>query len=73
MTFTLHETVVLTEDMPAQRLKAGDVGAVVEVYGAEGVEVEFLDAAGRTKAVVSLRITQVRSLAANDVLAVRAS
>ena len=56
-----HERVVLTRDLPAERLQAGDVGTVVHVYGdGRGCEVEFLTLDGRTAAVVTLELDQVR-------------
>ncbi len=73
MTFTQLEPVVLTHDVPQHGLKAGDLGAVVEVYGVDGLEVEFVRASGETKALLTLRPADVRSLAGNDILAVRAS
>jgi hypothetical protein len=73
MTFTQLEPVVLTHDVPQHGLKAGDLGAIVEVYGADGLEVEFVRASGETKALLTLRPADVRSLAGNDILAVRAS
>jgi uncharacterized protein DUF4926 len=73
MTFALLETVVLNRDLPEHGLRAGDLGAVVEVYGAEAVEVEFVRASGHTKALVTLKIQDLRAVAATDMLAVRAS
>jgi len=73
MTYALLDTVVLSRDLPEHGLRAGDLGAIVEVYGNEGVEVEFVRASGQTKALVSLKATDVRSVAPNDMLAVRAS
>jgi len=73
MKFALLDTVVLNRDLPEHGLRAGDLGAVVELYGTEGVEVEFVRASGRTKAMVTLKPTDLRSVAENDILAVRAS
>jgi hypothetical protein len=73
MTFALLDTVVLNRDLPEHGLRAGDLGAVVEVYGADGVEVEFVRASGQTKALVTLRSADLRAVAATDMLAVRAS
>jgi hypothetical protein len=73
MTFELLETVVLSRDLPEHGLRVGDVGAVVEVYTDADFEVEFVRASGETKALVALTSTDVRSVAANDMLAVRAS
>ena len=72
MDFALLETVVLNRDLPAHGLRAGDLGAVVEVYP-DGVEVEFVQASGATKALVTLKASDLRAVAASDMLAVRAS
>jgi hypothetical protein len=73
MTFALLDTVVLNRDLPEHGLRAGDLGAVVEVYSAEGLEVEFVRASGQTKALVTLKSADLRAVAATDMLAVRAS
>ena len=73
MTQALLDTVVLNKDLPEHGLRAGDLGAVVDRYGKEGIEVEFVRASGETKALVTLETADVRSVAADDILAVRAS
>ena len=73
MKFEITDTVVLNRDLPEHGLRAGDLGAVVELYGAEGLEVEFVQASGRTKALVTLKSSDLRSVADRDILAVRAS
>ena len=73
MKFEITDTVVLNRDLPEHGLRAGDLGAVVELYDAEGLEVEFVQASGRTKALVTLKISDLRSVADRDILAVRAS
>jgi hypothetical protein len=73
MNFALLETVVLNRDLPAHGLRAGDLGAVVELYADNGVEVEFVRASGQTKALVTLKTTDLRAVAASDILSVRAS
>ena len=73
MTFELLETVVLSRDLPEHGLRAGDVGAVVEVSPDAAFEVEFVRASGQTKALITLTASDLRSVAANDMLAVRAS
>ena len=73
MAFELLETVVLNRDLPAHGLRAGDLGAVVEVYADDGVEVEFVRASGQTKALVTLKVADLRTVAASDILSVRAS
>jgi Domain of unknown function (DUF4926) len=73
MAFALLETVVLNRDLPALGLRAGDLGAVVEVHADDGVEVEFVRASGQTTALVTLKTADLRALAASDILSVRAS
>lgn len=73
MKFTPLDTVVLSRDLPEHDLRAGDLGAVVETYGTDNVEVEFVRASGETKALVTLTATDLRAVADNDILAVRAS
>jgi Domain of unknown function (DUF4926) len=68
----LLDTVALTHDIPSERLRAGDVGAIVEVYGDDTFEVEFVAASGRTEALVALRANDIRALGDQDLLAVRA-
>jgi hypothetical protein len=52
--FNVLDTVVLTRDIPTAGLRRGDLGAIVEVYGPDGFEVEFVAASGRTQALVTL-------------------
>ena len=66
------ECVVLTRDIADRGLKAGDLGAIVEGYEPDAVEVEFVTAAGRTQALVTLRASDVRKLEPSDMIAVRA-
>ena len=65
------DTVVLEKDLPSQGLRRGDVGAVVEVYEPDGLEVEFVTGSGRTQALVTLKAGEVRLITATDILAVR--
>ncbi len=71
MSVGLLHTVVLRKDMPEHGLRAGDLGAVVAVYEPDGIEVEFVTASGRTQALVTLRIGEVRSVSDGDMLSVR--
>jgi hypothetical protein len=73
MTYQLLDTVVLARDLPEHGLRAGDLGAVVELYGSDGFEVEFVQASGHTKALVTLKASDLRPVADRDILAVRAS
>ncbi len=56
-----HDRVVLRSDLPAERLKAGDVGTVVHLYR-DGLayEVEFTTLDGDTAAVATVEASQVR-------------
>ncbi len=70
------DTVVLLRDVPEAGLRARDLGAVVQVYapppGAPGaLEVEFVTASGRTQALVTLGVRDVRPVRDDDLLAVR--
>ena len=74
MRFHEFDTVVLKVDMPSHGLKTGDVGAVVQVYSEDAVEVEFVTAAGRTQALVTLvtlATASIRPVGSKDILAVR--
>jgi hypothetical protein len=63
-----HERVVLTADVPATGLRAGDVGTIVHVYkDGEAYEVEFVTLEGRTAAVVTLEAAQVRSVKPSEI------
>ena len=68
-----HDTVVLTRDAPEHGLEAGDVGAVVTVYGeGRALEVEFIAGDGRSVAVLTLAPHEIRSVAQAEILHVRA-
>ena len=54
-TFALNETVATVKAIPAHRLRAGQVGVVVDVYRDGEYEVEFCDEDGATLACVALR------------------
>lgn len=71
MRFKALETVVLTRDFPDQGLRRDDLGAVVQVYDPDGLEVEFVSASGRTEALVTLKDADVRAVADGDLIAVR--
>jgi hypothetical protein len=71
MKFKLLETVVLDRDVPERGLRRGDRGSIVEIYEPDGLEVEFVTASGRTQALVTLRIEDVRRVMDEDLIAVR--
>lgn len=56
-----HDRVVLTSDLPNEKLASGDEGTVVHVYrGGAAFEVEFVALDGETVAVVTLEHAQIR-------------
>ena len=71
MKYKLLDTVVLDRNLPQHGLRAGDLGAVVEVYEPDGLEVEFVTASGKTQALVTLSVNDVRPVQENDLVAVR--
>jgi len=70
--FNVLDTVVLTRDVPDAGLRRGDLGAIVEVCGADAFEVEFVAASGRTQALVTLSATDLRHVDDRDLISVRA-
>ena len=58
----LLDTVALLENLPARRLRAGEVGTVVEILDAGVFEVEFCDEDGQTYAQFALRADQFMPL-----------
>ena len=71
MKHEILDTVVLTHDLPGEGLRAGDLGAVVEVYEPDGIEAECVTASGLTKALVTLKSSDVRPVGDMDLIAVR--
>ena len=71
MKYKVLDTVVLDKDLAELGLRKGDLGAVVEVYEPDGLEVEFVTASGRTQATVTLEVCDVRPVADDDLVAVR--
>jgi hypothetical protein len=71
MKFKELDTVVLDRDLPEYGLRRGDLGAVVQVYVPDGLEVEFVTASGRTQALVTLREGDVRPVRDGDLISVR--
>ncbi len=62
------DPVILTEDLPGDRLKAGDVGYVVLVHrNGAGFEVEFATLAGETVSVVTVPASAVRPVSAGEI------
>jgi Domain of unknown function (DUF4926) len=73
----LFKDAILTVDLPVERLRAGDVGTIVERHqaseGAEiGYSVEFFDMTGRTVAVITVPASGLRAPTTSDLPSVRA-
>jgi hypothetical protein len=67
------DLVVLTRDLEAERLAAGDVGTIVLVHrDGAAYEVEFMTPAGETVAVVTVDAADVRPVAAREIVHARA-
>ena len=63
-----HDCVVLTADLPEEKLKAGDVGTVVHIHEAGAAyEVEFTTLNGHTVAVATVANTQLRPVSGRDI------
>ena len=71
MKFKILDTVVLARDLLANGLKKDDLGVVVALYEPDGLEVEFVTASGRTEALATLHIGDVRSVGDTDLMSVR--
>lgn len=75
MEFPLFSDVVLIQDLPEAKLRAGDVGTVVERHDVAGLEagysVEFFDMLGNTVAVVTVPASVLRAPTRADRPAVR--
>lgn len=71
MKLKLLDTVVLRKNLPEHGIKTGDVGVVVEIYQHHAVEVEFVTGSGKTQALLTLNMEDVRPVSGNDILSVR--
>jgi uncharacterized protein DUF4926 len=69
--FKVPDVVVLDRDLSELGLRKGDLGAVVQVYEPDGLEVEFVTAAGVTEALVTLKVQDVRAVRDSDLMSVR--
>jgi hypothetical protein len=71
MKYELLDTVVLKHALPDSGLREGDLGAVVQLYEPDGLEIEFVSASGKTEALVTVREGDVRPVADGDLITVR--
>ena len=66
------DTVVLTHDIQEYHLKQGDIGAVAHSYrDGEAFEIEFVTAEGKTVALLTLTLADVRPMSSKEILHVR--
>jgi len=76
MKYELFSRVALKTDLPADRLRSGDVATIVEYHPGRpdqepGYSLEIFNAVGQTVAVVTVRESQIDPLTANELLHVR--
>ncbi len=72
----LYKEMALKRDIPQHRLRAGDVGTVVELLphasgGPRGVMLEIFNAVGESINVVTVPETDVEPLRADEIFHVR--
>ncbi|MEA2690724.1 MAG: hypothetical protein QOJ16_111 [Acidobacteriota bacterium] len=77
MSLPLYQRVALKRDLPEHDLRRGDVAVLVDTVlhpegGEPGCVLEVFNALGESIAVVAVRESDVESLRADEVLAVRA-
>lgn len=72
-THNLLDTIIATANIPDHKVLAGDLGTIVEIYTAPTLayEVEFVNADGFTRALLTLAPDQIRPLAPADVFTTR--
>lgn len=65
--FKEHERIILTQDIPQEGLKTGDVGTIVHIYP-QGVafEVEFVSLTGDTAAMATVPVAHLRAVTSQD-------
>ncbi len=76
MEFKLYTDVVLTHDLPAHRLRRGDIVKLVDHHvatdGTKGYSIEVFNAVGDTIAVTAVPATTLEALREDEVLCARA-
>jgi Domain of unknown function (DUF4926) len=76
MKLCLYERVALTQDLEERGLRKGDVGVLIDYVphpkgGEEGCLLEVFNALDESIAVVSVRLSDIEPVRADEVLAVR--
>ncbi len=76
MKFELYKDMVLTRDLPAERLKRGDIVKLVEHHvardGEDGYSAEVFNALGETLTVITVPESALEPLREDEVCCVRA-
>ncbi len=65
------DSVVLMRSIPEYGLEKGDIGVVVHLYKDEAAEVEFLLGQGDTLGLVTLALSDLRTMKHDEILHVR--
>jgi hypothetical protein len=76
MAYELFTKVALKTDLPARRLRRGDVATIVEAHPGHpaqepGYSIEVFNAVGETIAVITVRESQIEPLTNDEVLHAR--
>jgi hypothetical protein len=75
MKFELYKDVMLTRDLPEERLKRGDIVKLVEHHvapdGEDGYSAEVFNAIGDTLAVITVSESALEALREDEVCCVR--
>jgi hypothetical protein len=75
MKFELYKDVMLTRDLPEERLKRGDIVKLVERHvapdGEDGYSAEVFNAIGDTLAVITVSESALEALREDEVCCVR--
>lgn len=75
MKFELYKDMVLARDLPAERLKRGDIVKLVEHHaardGEDGYSAEVLNALGETLTVITVPESALEPLREDEVCCVR--
>lgn len=71
--YQVLDTVIATQDFVEERVLAGDLGAIVEIYTEPSLayEVEFVNPDGTSRALLTLTPSQIRRLQRDDVITTR--
>lgn len=71
MKYKLLDNIVLTRGQRKHGLRSGDLGAVLEVYEPDRLEVEFVSASRKTQALVTLNVNDVTRMKNSDLINIR--